>query len=55
MQNHLHQWILLMVFLDMEFLKATADTGWGLGFIYIISSLPLKETLFFLLLHFIYI
>jgi hypothetical protein len=44
-------------FLGLDISTATAESGWGLGFIYIISSFTFKITvaLFFFLLHFIYI
>ncbi len=40
-------------FLGLEISTTTAESGWRLGFDYIISSLPLKIALFFLLLHLI--
>jgi hypothetical protein len=40
-------------FLRLEISRATAESRWGLGFVYIISLL--KSALFFLLILFIYI
>jgi hypothetical protein len=55
--SHLHLWILLphMVFLDLDFYSATAESWCELGFVYIISLFTFESSIVLSLVTLFYI